>query len=67
MSVGEVFDPGINDPGDNFSLLHALGNTHTGKKFLNQYFKAEEFISFGNQFIQYIMNGPPHSKAQQYS
>lgn len=49
------------------SLSHALGNTHTGKKFFNQCFKAEGFISFGNQLIQYIMNGPLHSKAKQCS
>lgn len=49
------------------SLLHALGNTHTGKKFLNQYFKAEGFLSFGNQLIQYKMNGPLYSEAKQCS
>jgi len=41
---------------ETISLLHVLGNIHIGKKFLNQYFKAEGFIRFGNQLIQYTMN-----------
>lgn len=57
----------INDPGDNLPLFHVMGNTHTGKKFLNQYFKAERFITFGNQLTPYIMNEPLHSEAKQCS
>lgn len=57
----------INDPGDNLPLFHVMGNTHTGKKFLNQYFKAERFITFGNHLTPYIMNEPLHSEAKQCS
>lgn len=48
-------------------FLHVLGNTCTGKKFLNQDIKAGGFISFENQLIQYIMNGPLHSEAKECS